>query len=96
MGMSMDDFCRCTPSEFYGAWKAYSDREQRLERGAWERMRMQCLCSLQPHSRHRLTVRDIMTFPWEKEPEEVKEKETLTAAELRERYKRICEQRGLK
>ncbi len=58
-------------------------------------MRMQCLCSLQPHSRHRLGVKDIMTFPWEKDPEAEREKETLTAEELRERYKKICEQRGL-
>jgi hypothetical protein len=94
IGMSMEDFCRCTPSEFYGVWHAWSEREQRLERGAWERMRMECLCSLQPHSKKKLAARDLMTFPWEKEAE--REKETLTAEELRERMERAKARYGLR
>lgn len=65
MGMSMDDFCRCAPSEFHAAWEAWNEHGQRLERGAWERVRMQCLCSLQPYSKNKLRASDIMTFPWE-------------------------------
>ena len=45
MGMTMKDFCQCAPSEFYAAWKAWSDAEDRRERGAWERMRMECVCA---------------------------------------------------
>ncbi len=94
--MSVDDFCRCAPSEFYAVWTAYSEREQRQERAAWERMRMECLCSLQPHSKKKLTARDLMTFPWEKETEADREKETLTDAEVRERYERAKARWGLK
>ncbi len=94
--MSVEDFCRCAPSEFYAVWRAYSEREQRLERAEWERMRMECLCSLQPHSKTKLTTRDILTFPWEKEPEGEKEKETLTKAEIRERYERAKKRWGLR
>ena len=90
----MEDFCRCTPSEFRAVWKSWSERETRLERGAWERMRMECLCSLQPHSKAKLTGRDLMTFPWEKEAE--REKETLTAEELRERVERAKARYGLR
>ncbi len=92
----MRDFCRCTPSEFYGVWHAWNEREQRLERSAWERMRMECLCSLQPHSKKKLTARDVMTFPWEKESEAEREKETLTAEELRERMERAKVRYGLR
>ena len=28
---------------------------------------MECLCSLQPHSKKQLHARDVMEFPWEKE-----------------------------
>ena len=77
-----------SPSEFYEIWKAWSEGEQRRERGAWERMRMECLCTLQPHSKTKLAAKDLMTFPWEKEPEEEAEKETLTKDELRERMDR--------
>lgn len=94
--MSVGDFCRCTPPEFYAVWHAWSEQEQRRERGAWERMRMECLCSLQPHSRKKLTARDLMTFPWEKETESKKEEETLTAEELRERCEKAKARWGLK
>lgn len=96
IGMSMDDFCRCTPSEFYEVWRAYRDHEQRQERGFWERIRMECLCTLQPHSKKKLTTRDIMTFPWEKEVEVETQKETLTEKELCERVEWAKNRYGLK
>lgn len=92
MGMSMDDFCRCTPSEFYAAYEAWGDVEERRERGAWERMRMQCLCSLQPYSKKRLGVWDLMKFPWEEETTHREEKkEELSHDEFMERYKKARE-----
>jgi len=65
MGMSMDDFCRCTPSEFYEVYESWGDMRTMDERARWERARMQCLCSLQPYSKSRLRPQDIMQFPWE-------------------------------
>ena len=107
MGMGMDDFCRCAPSEFYEAYAAWAEMEQRRERAAWERMRMQCLCSLQPYSKARLRADDVMQFPWDGEREE-KEKEKgdkeahgpsrqgeMSREEIMERYRKARERAGM-
>lgn len=67
MGMSMDDFCRCTPSQFKEAFRYSQELEERRRRGAWSRTRTACLCALQPYSNRRLRAEDVMVFPWEKE-----------------------------
>lgn len=95
MGMSIKDFSQCTPSEFYESWQAYNEREERNERGEWERMRMVCLCSLQPYSKRGLTARDVMTFPWEKE-EKPTSVETLSDEDIMKRYDEVKRLRGLK
>lgn len=53
---------------------------------------MQCLCMLQPYSRHRLSPRDVMRFPWD---EEETQTEKLTAKEIRERFERVKREQGL-
>lgn len=98
MGMSMDDFCRCTPSEFNKAYEAWGECQERLERSAWERMRMQCLCSLQPYSSKKLRAEDLMRFPWEEEQkkspcQEVQEE--LSHEEVMARYREAVERAGL-
>ena len=85
--MSMDDFCRCTPSEFRAAWEVWHEMHEQRERGAWERMRMQCLCTLQPYSNKNLDAKDIMQFPWDNEGEKKKEKEGINKEEMMRRYK---------
>ena len=103
MGMSMDNFCRCIPSEFYAAYDAWFEMHEARERGAWEWMRMQCLCSLQPYSKDKLSPRDIMRFPWEisdlSDDGKVKDEEFSGAAEgreeLKERYRAAIKQAGL-
>ena len=66
IGMSMQDFCQCTPSEFKAIFDAWQLGQQQREHSEWERVRMQCLCSLQPYSAKHLQAADIMQFPWEK------------------------------
>lgn len=96
--MSMDDFCRCTPSEFYEAYYQWHDMRERQERLAWETVRTQCLCSLQPYSKRKLKPADIMTFPWEEDkpetPKEEKDKE-MSREEMMARYRSIAKARGL-
>ena len=87
IGMSMDDFCRCTPSEFRAAWEVWHEIHEQRARGAWERMRMQCLCTLQPYSNKNLDAKDIMQFPWDNEGEKKKEKEGINKEEMMRRYK---------
>ena len=82
IGMSMDDFCRCTPSEFRAVYGGWRDMAEGLRREAWERTRMECLCSLQPYSKKRLAAEDIMRFAWDdaedgREDEEKKSLRTL-------------------
>lgn len=101
--MSMDDFCRCVPSEFYAAYEAWHEMEQSQEQAQWERMRMQCLCSLQPYSKQKLKPGDVMQFPWESEDGRVKSgeypcpsgREELSHEELMARYRKAKAAVGL-
>ena len=86
IGMSMDDFCRCTPSEFRATWNVWHEMHEQRERGAWERMRMECLCTLQPYSNKSLEAKDIMQFPWDAEKNE-KETGKIDKEEMMRRYR---------
>lgn len=101
MGISRNDFCRCTPSEFYAVYDAWNERQTRLERGRWERMRTQCLCALQPYSKSKLRAEDIMRFPWDGENEERKasssrsREDDMSHEELMARYREAKKRAGL-
>lgn len=96
MGMSMDDFCRCAPSEFYAAYEAWGEARERRERGEWERTRMQSLCMLQLYSKKRLEPGDVMRFPWEESKKKGAEnKKSISREELMERYRLARERAGL-
>lgn len=98
MGMSMDDFCRCIPSEFQAAYEAWSEMREKEEQSRWERMRMQCLCSLQPYSKTKLRASDLMEFPWEKPSADEKrpQRKELSREEIMERYREAKKQMGLR
>lgn len=98
IGMSMQDFERCTPSEFRAVFDAWNGREERRERGEWERVRMSCLCSIQPYSKKRLGVTDVMEFPWEKEEkrEKSKERREESMEEIKARYEAARRRFGLR
>lgn len=91
----MDDFCRCTPSEFHEVYASWLEDSERRERGMWERMRMECLCMLQPHSKKRLEASDIMLFPWEKDQKSGNEVKMDKEETLR-RYREAKVAAGLK
>jgi hypothetical protein len=97
MGMSMDDFCRCTPSEFSEVWKCFQQQEVRKERSAWERNRWLAVCVVQPYSKKTLGVKDIAVFPWEKEePTRQDAKPAMSMEEIKERYKSALKEYGFK
>lgn len=96
IGMSMDDFCRCTPSEFRATWNVWYEMHEQRERSAWEQMRMQCLCTLQPYSNKNLEAKDIMSFPWDGDGEKKKEKAEISKEEMMRRYRDAKEAAGLK
>lgn len=93
----MEDFSRCTPSEFREVFDAWNKLREVQEHSQWERVRMQCLCSLQPYSKNKLKASDVMTFPWEQEQKEVVEvKEELSREEKMARFRAAAAQWGLK
>lgn len=56
---------------------------------------MSCLCSLQPYSKKKLSVTDIMEFPWEKQ--EVKtERVEESREEVKARYEEAKRRFGLR
>ena len=101
IGMSIDDFCRCTPLEFSAIAEGWSEGEQHRERAAWERARLQCTCMLQPYSKKKLKPRDVLQFAWDDAPlppNEGKghgEEKPLTAKEIRERFEKVKREQGL-
>ena len=95
MGMSFDDFCRCTPSEFQTAWEHWNKWQEHNQQAEWERLRMACLCMLQPYSKNTLSARDVMQFPWE-EDAKTASRETVSKEELKRRYQEAKRAAGLK
>lgn len=94
MGMSVDDFCRCTPLEFQAVYKGWAETEQRRERAAWERTRMMCTTMLQPYSRKRLEPQDVLKFAWDNE-ENGESTEKLSAKQIREKFEKVKREQGL-
>lgn len=70
MGMSIDDFCRCTPSEFSTIYEAWQEKSQRKEQETWEQTRFLACCILQPYSKKKLMPKDVCRFSWEKQQDE--------------------------
>ena len=90
----MQDFERCTPSEFNAVFDVWNNWQEKLEQGKWERVRMSSLCSLQPYSKKRLSASDIMEFPWEKK--EKTTADTTSREEMLERFAEAKKRYGLK
>lgn len=61
MGMSYDDFCRCSPSEYNAIYASF----EHTRRQDWERTRLLALCMIQPYSKKKLKLKDVMEFSWE-------------------------------
>lgn len=99
MRMSHDDFCRCTPSEFQAVFDQWQQREANLDRGMWERVRLICMCILQPYSKKALSPSDIMELPWDKDsPQDDKTQtsEQVDESVIRERFMQAKSRYGLK
>ncbi len=90
--MTVDDFCRCTPSEFRAVYEGWAEAEKRRERAAWERARLQCTCMLQPYSKDILEPQDVFRFTWEKNEDD---SENLSAKEIWEKFEKVKKEQGL-
>lgn len=95
IGMSVEDFCRCAPLEFEAVMDAWAERETRRERGAWERLRMECLCTLQPYAGGALEKEDVMRFAWDEDKNAIHSRQEraygngVTREETVKRYREV-------
>lgn len=90
--MSYDDFLRVDVDAFSEIYRAYHEREETKARGEWERMRLLATISIQPHIKKSITPQKLLPFSWDHENDkEVAPRRTMTAAEQRERMKRLAE-----
>lgn len=99
LGLSLEDFCCLTPEEYNETARQWQQLRDLGERGDWERVRMMCLCMLQPYAKGELKARDVMVFPWEEEREEERVSEAakgLSREELMAEFERVKKERGLR
>lgn len=82
IGMSLTDFCRCTPHEFHCI---YSHWEQTHLRQPWERARFMACCVLQPYSKKALKATDVCRFGWDAERKAI----ATPAESTRERFEEL-------
>lgn len=65
VGMSMDDFDRCTPSEFSAIMEQWGRQRKENVKLTWEQARFLATCFLQPYSRKTLKSTDVARFSWD-------------------------------
>ena len=61
-------FYDLTPREWSNLVRGWSEKENRREQGAWERVRWQTAVLINPHTKKRIKPKDLMVFPWETQP----------------------------
>ena len=84
MGLGLEDFCSCTPSEFWKIYESWHERAELTFRAGWEQTRILCASVLQPYSKKRLSAQDIFSLPWDGKDED--EEEKMTVEERKARY----------
>lgn len=94
IGMSFDDFCRCSPSEFSAIATAWQKGQEQLNRQQWEQARMLCLCSLQPYTKSVMKPTDVMRFPWDG-GEEGEGSENESSEEIFRKFEKAKKEQGL-
>jgi len=88
MGMSVEDFCRCTPSEFRAVHDGWHEREQSQFRDRWEQVRTLVGCFL-PFYQSKKKVTELMPFPWDSEKEKAVPKGGSSPESFREILEKV-------
>lgn len=89
MGMSLSDFCSCTPSEFKKIYEIWYAREERQVHREWEMTRDIIVTYAQTHSTKVLDKQKIMPFPWDKKGLKSKESPPSTEARMKKVLDRL-------
>ncbi len=93
MGMRLSDFRALRPEEFSEAAASWNTWQEEIDRGEWERMRLESTMLLQPHVQGKLTPKGLLPFPWEKR-DDVVAAESLTYEERLDRARKALEKWG--
>lgn len=88
IGMSLDDFERCTPFEFNAIALKWREDQERHEHTDWERARFIATAVLQPYSKNTLKPTDVVRFPWDEKEQEVP-KGTSSRERMQEILRRV-------
>lgn len=86
VGLSLDDFCRLTPTEYASVCKAWQAEEQRRLEDAWERMRLQTVITVQPHVKKKLDPKKMLPLPWERKKPKA---EVVSREEAKRRFEKL-------
>ncbi len=91
--MRLSDFRALRPEEFSEAAASWNTWQEEIDRGEWERMRLESTMLLQPHVQGKLTPKGLLPFPWEKR-DDVVAAESLTYEERLDRARKALEKWG--
>ena len=65
IGMSIDDFDRCTPFEFIKIAESYNQLMTDTYQREWERTRIEAFWSVRPWAKPGLRPTDVVPLPWD-------------------------------
>jgi hypothetical protein len=80
IGLMPDQFYDLLPREWENMVSGWNEKQNRKEQTQWERTRWIATILLNPHTKKRISQRDLIVFPWEKEPK--KGKKVWTRGEI--------------
>lgn len=95
IGMGLEDFERCTPSEFRAIADAWREHRSFVRRESWEEVRTLAWCLLQSMTERRLKMTDVLSFAWDEEAAAGGHEE-LPEEDVMGRYAAVMKARGLR
>ena len=69
MGMSREDFERCTPLEFTKIVQAANEKTEAIIRAGWEQTRVQVVSVANLFSKKTIDMKKAFPLPWDKDNE---------------------------
>lgn len=94
IGMSVEDFERCTPSEFTEIGKIWLEREEYTNKRTWEQTRLIGYSSLRPYLKPGVTAEQIFPLSWDGKKENTANE--ISKEEFKARYAAAKKKWGLK
>jgi len=80
IGLMPSQFYDLLPREWGNLVEGWNERQNRKEQAEWERIRWQTTILINPHTKKTIKAKDLIVFPWEKQPK--KNKKVWTRGEI--------------